>query len=118
MQVLAFILLIAAARPAFAQSAIESLLPRSAKSLKLYDAPGAAAPVRTTAVSELQFPLQSHRSDGGYLAIHADGQEYWVRRTDVIVKRPSADAGCIGSAQARERSHAMPGAAGLNCVKR
>lgn len=118
MHVLAFVILTAAAGPAQGQATIESLLPRSGKALKLYDAPKAATPVRTLAADTLQFPMQSHRSEGAYLAIHVDGQEFWVRRTDVIAKRPSTDAGCVSNAQARSRSHAMPGAAGTECVAR
>lgn len=100
---------------ALAAEQITALTPSSRADIELYDSPTAVQSAKKIEAGDLSFPINVQTSQNGLMKITVDGKPYWVKSTQVRVKRDVV-ASCGGSNDRAERVGSTPGA-GANACK-
>ena len=99
---------------AFAAEQITALTPSSRSDIELYDSSTAVQSTKKVEVGDLSFPINIQASQNGFMKILVDGKSYWVKSTQVRVKRDVV-ASCGGAADRAERVGSTPGAGSNAC---
>lgn len=109
-----FLLLLVSAT-ASAQGLVVGPAVAEAGTIKLYEAPNAAAPVHQVALREAELPLTVEDRQTGFLRVSLGGRQYWVRSVEVrTVRSVTAKCGAIVQASSIQ-SAATPGAGNRAC---
>lgn len=99
---------------ATAQTEIVGTSPKSLKQLDLYAEPGARKPSGQISTEKLTFPLNVLKTKSGFSAIALEGQQHWVRNTQVRLKQNST-AKCPPKIIGRVETNSTPGASAVSC---
>lgn len=100
---------------ASATEQITALTPSSRSDIELYDSPTSVQSVKKVEAGDLNFPINIQANQNGFMKISVDGKNFWVKSTQVRVKRDVV-ASCGGASDRAERVGSTPGA-GANACK-